>query len=113
MSVSHLVATAFVGLCGAMPVCLLADVDVASITGDSSIGAVIGALAGGGFSLWYGWYVTTTTLPRIVKEFRDEADADRKLFREELAAERAARERDLLRIADRLAALGEVIQQKV
>lgn len=117
---SHL-ATVFVAVCGAVPLTLLAN--VSSVTGDSSVGAVIGALAGGGFSLWYGWYVTTTTLPRVVKEFRDEADADRnffrdqaeadrKFFREELALERNARERDLRLIADRLATLTEGIQQK-
>ena len=116
---SH-VATVFVGVCGAAPITLLANVE--SLTGDSSIAAVIGALSGGGFALWYGWYMTTTTLPRVVKEFRDEADADRnffrdqaeadrKFFREELALERTARERDLRLIADRLTTLADGIQQ--
>lgn len=31
---------------------------------EGTIGAFIGLLGGGGFSLWYGWYMTAVAMPR-------------------------------------------------
>jgi hypothetical protein len=42
-----------------------------------SIPSLIAALSGGGFSLWYGWYTTSVTIPKIVADFRDEMKTER------------------------------------
>lgn len=52
---------------------LLAQVDM----GPVSIPSLIAALSGGGFSLWYGWYTTSVTIPKIVADFRDEMKTER------------------------------------
>lgn len=52
---------------------LLAQVDLGSV----SIPSLIAALSGGGFSLWYGWYTTSVTIPKIVADFRDEMKTER------------------------------------
>lgn len=41
------------------------------------IGTMIGAAGGVGFSVWYGWYITTKTIPQLVSEFRAEAKENR------------------------------------
>ncbi len=47
--------------------------------GDSSglVGGMLGAAGGIGFAMWYGYYVTTKTLPSIVSDFRQERILDR------------------------------------
>lgn len=40
---------------------LLAQLDVTAV----SVPSVIAALSGGGFSLWYGWYTTSVTMPKM------------------------------------------------
>lgn len=86
-----------------------------------AIGAAVGAMGGGGFSIWYGWYMTVRVLPERDKRFaeivsardamfaaalekRDEKldaiilrlveenRAERDIFRGELKAERESRE---------------------
>lgn len=42
-------------------VALFAQIDPGSVSWPS----VIAALSGGGFSLWYGWYTTSVTLPKM------------------------------------------------
>jgi len=38
---------------------------------------LVSALGSAGVLAWYCWYVTSTTLPRLVKEFREETAAAR------------------------------------
>ena len=52
---------------------LLAQIDM----GPVSIPSLIAALSGGGFSLWYGWYTTSVTIPKIVADFREEIKTER------------------------------------
>jgi hypothetical protein len=52
---------------------LFAQVDMGQI----SIPSLIAALSGGGFSIWYGWYTTSVTIPRIVTDFREEMRLER------------------------------------
>jgi len=85
------VATLFVGVAAFSPLLIATDVQPIDLSSGS---ALIGALAGGGFSVWYGWYITTTTLPKLIG-----------YFREELALERAARAADTKMLADRIDAL--------
>ena len=40
---------------------LFAQVDASAVSWPS----VIAALSGGGFSLWYGWYTTSVTMPKM------------------------------------------------
>jgi hypothetical protein len=47
---------------------------------------LVSALGFGGVLAWYCWFVTSTTLPRIVAEFREE----NRLTREDAKAERVA-----------------------
>lgn len=49
------------------------------------MGGLVGAAGGIGFAIWYGYHVTTKTIPSIVQDFR----AERALDREERNAERA------------------------
>lgn len=127
MDIESRIVGVFVAVGGLSPLAMLSAIDVSTITGDSSIGAIVGALAGGGFSLWYGWYVTTNTIPRIVKESRDQSDAERTMFREEMAeyrrmkeeqlksfreelkSERDARERESSSLSSRLQELGQAV----
>lgn len=119
----------FVAACGVSPLMVLSAVDLSSIIGDSSIGGVVGALAGGSFSLWYGWYVTTTTIPRIVREAHEESVSERAMYREEmrearqtnaaqlsaflaeLAKERESRERQNALLADQMAKLAGTFEK--
>lgn len=48
------------------------------------VGGLVGAAGGVGFAIWYGYHVTTKTIPSIVKDFREE----RALDRDERKAER-------------------------
>ena len=41
------------------------------------IGGMIGAVGSVGFAVWYGWHVTTKTIPAIVSDFRQERLLDR------------------------------------
>ncbi len=50
----------------------------------SSILQLFGSLGASGVLAWYCWYVTSTTLPRLVKEFREETTA----IREDAAKQR-------------------------
>jgi hypothetical protein len=85
------VATAFVGVAAFSPLVFAAEIQPIDLSSGS---ALLGALAGGGFSVWYGWYITTTTLPKLIG-----------YFREELAIERAARAADAKLLAEKLDAL--------
>ena len=51
----------------------------------TSIIQIVSNLGFGGVLVWYCWYVTTTTLPKLVEQFRSEAAS----IRIEAAAERA------------------------
>lgn len=100
-----------VAIAGAAPLAFYTTIDPATVTGDSSVGAIVGALAGGGFSLWYGWYVTTTTLPKIVAEFREEANADRTMFQTQIQAEREMFRAEITAYRADLRTLGEQIDK--
>lgn len=98
---------------------MLADFPT-SVPTDGTIGALIGTMAGGGFSLWYGWFTTTKTLPQkdaehrtsireIVDKFdesltqlREQHREDLQAFWAELKEERAARRADTLQIVEAL-----------
>jgi hypothetical protein len=41
------------------------------------VGGLVGASGGIGFAIWYGWYVTTKTVPKLVSDFREERQLDR------------------------------------
>lgn len=81
-------------------ICLaqLAQTPTASIDlAGGTIGALVGALAGGGFSLWYGYYMTTVATPRMQAEARAEREGlvadlknERMAFLTELKIEREA-----------------------
>ena len=61
----------------------------------SSIIQLVSNLGFGGVLVWYCWYVTTTTLPKLVEQFRSEAIS----IRAEAAAERAEQARVRAEIA--------------
>lgn len=61
----------------------------------TTIMQLVGSLGASGVLVWYCWYVTSTTLPRLVKEFREESKA----IREEVAIERNQRWEQIERIA--------------
>ncbi len=42
-----------------------------------SITSIITALSGGGFAIWYGYFITTSVIPRIVHDFREEMKLER------------------------------------
>lgn len=64
---------------------LILIADVAQGSSDSGLfGGLIGAAGGIGFVMWYGYHMTTSVIPSIVSDFREE----RKLDREEREAER-------------------------
>lgn len=44
------------------------------------LGGLVGAAGGVGFAIWYGYYTTSTLIPKLVSDFREE----RKLDREEM-----------------------------
>lgn len=44
---------------------------------DALLAGLVGSLGGGGFSVWYGWYVTTKAIPKIVEDHREERKLDR------------------------------------
>ena len=71
---------------------LLAAEATTHSTPDGLIGGLVGASGGISFAIWYGWYVTTKTIPKIVDDFREE----RKLDREDRKSDRDERklERD-------------------
>ena len=54
---------------------LIATEDAIAPTG--LIGGLVGASSGISFALWYGWYVTTKTIPKLVSDFREERILDR------------------------------------
>ncbi len=41
------------------------------------VGGLIGAAGSVSFAIWYGWYVTTKTIPKLVNDFREERAMDR------------------------------------
>ena len=47
------------------------------------VGGMVGAAGGVGFAIWYGYHVTTHTIPALVKDFREERLADREERKEE------------------------------
>lgn len=53
---------------------------------EGAIGAAAGLLGGGGFSLWYGWYITTKTLPEQAALHREERQADQQSYQESQTA---------------------------
>lgn len=50
---------------------------VNDLTPSGLIGGMVGAAGGIGFAVWYGWHVTTKTIPSLVKDFKDERIIDR------------------------------------
>ena len=56
-----------------------------STMSDGMLGGMVGAVGSVGFAIWYGWFVTTRTIPKLVSDFR----AERTLDRNELASQRA------------------------
>jgi len=42
-----------------------------------SITSIITAFSGGGFAIWYGYFITTSVIPRIVHDFREEMKLER------------------------------------
>ena len=56
---------------------------------------LVTSLGASGVLAWYCWYVTSTTLPRLVDEFR----AETKAVRDEAAVERAHHSEQTERIA--------------
>jgi len=56
---------------------LLAAEATTHSTPDGLIGGLVGASGGISFAIWYGWYVTTKTIPKIVEDFREERKLDR------------------------------------
>ncbi|MGC1273915.1 MAG: hypothetical protein WBC44_09425 [Planctomycetaceae bacterium] len=84
----------------------------ASADGIGSVAAIVTALTGSGFAVWYAWYMTTTQIPRInaehrdavaqlVAEFRMEQKETRELFQHSLAMIERDGERNAMAI-DRL-----------
>ena len=63
--------------------------------GTTVITQLAGSLGASGVLAWYCWYVTSTTLPRLVDEFR----AETKAIREEAAKEREHHSEQTERIA--------------
>lgn len=61
---------------------LLADA-ASDLTPSGLIGGMVGAAGGIGFAVWYGWFVTTRTIPGLVKDFKDERVIDRQERRAE------------------------------
>jgi hypothetical protein len=51
--------------------------DATGGTDSGLIGGLIGAVGSVGFAIWYGWHVTTKTIPSIVNDFREERKYDR------------------------------------
>lgn len=88
---------------------------LAQVPTDGSVGtitAIVTALTGSGFAVWYAWYMTTTQIPRInaehrqavtnlVAEFRAEQKETRELFQHSLAMIERDGERNAMAI-DRL-----------
>lgn len=62
---------------------------------EASLIQIFSNLGFGGVLVWYCWYVTTTTLPKLAQQFREEASA----IRAETAAERAEQARIRAEIA--------------
>lgn len=51
---------------------------LAESTSDNGLlGGLLGAAGGVGFAIWYGYHVTTKTIPAIVNDFRSERETDR------------------------------------
>lgn len=46
--------------------------------------SLLAMLSGGGFSIWFGWYTTTKTLPKIVDDFREEMKLERESHAHEI-----------------------------
>lgn len=88
---------------------------IAQATTDGSVGtitAIVTALTGSGFAVWYAWYMTTTQIPRInaehretvssiLSEFRAEQRETREVFQHSLAVIERDNERNAMAI-DRL-----------
>lgn len=81
---------------------ILAQIAEASTAGtvmgmdNGLLGGLLGAAGGVGFAIWYGYHVTTKTIPNIVGDFREE----RKLDREERRIEREEFSEALGKITD-------------
>lgn len=55
---------------------LIADANQGGV--DSGLlGGLVGAAGGVGFAIWYGYYTTSTLIPKLVSDFREERKADR------------------------------------
>jgi hypothetical protein len=86
---------------------------------------LVGSLGATGVLAWYCWYVTSTTLPRLVDAFREEltsirqesaAERDRRWkqiehMTEESAAERDRRWQQIERIADVIKSVSDKCQE--
>ena len=44
---------------------------------DALLAGLVGSLGGGGFSVWYGFHVTTKSIPKIVADHQKERQLDR------------------------------------
>lgn len=49
----------------------------------STIGALLAVLLSSGFAVWYGRYVTTVSIPKLVDQFTAESKASREAFQKE------------------------------
>jgi len=87
--------------------------------GDSPVSwtSVIAALSGGGFSLWYGWYTTSVTVPKmqadgnatIAKVNADNNAVITRLvadFREEMKMERQFHDNQITRLITQIDKVG-------
>lgn len=60
----------------------------------------VGMLVSLGFSVWYGYYTTTVTIPRIVSDFREEMKLEREAHSAEMSAQREACQREMEQLAN-------------
>lgn len=90
---------------------------------EGTIGAFIGLLGGGGFSLWYGWYMTAVAMPRkdaetakqvseivtkfdlSLREMKADHKAEMAVFWAEMKEERVARRQDTTAIVEAIEGL--------
>jgi hypothetical protein len=61
---------------------LMADATTAAtsslpISGDTLLAGLVGTLGGGGFSVWYGYHMTTKIVPGLINDHREERALDR------------------------------------
>jgi hypothetical protein len=53
---------------------IFAQVMEPSVSSSGLLGGLLGAAGGVGFAIWYGWYMTTRTIPKFLDDARIERD---------------------------------------